>query len=179
MKTLLAFILVACSGMAAAQRYTCEVDMVDIRTNRVLQTFRIPGVADCFESKKACAKERRLSGRLNTADCVEYTRRPNNGNGNGGYRPDPRQIQIDSFLRMSNYQLAQEAQYGIGACRVARGSYNSSCTYYVNVNGRGYPYGGSGCAQSNYTYQYGCSERTEQENAGCMIRRAISQGECL
>jgi hypothetical protein len=175
MKTLLAFVLIACSGMAAAQRYTCEVDMIDIRTNRILQTFSIPGVADCFESKKACAKERRLSGRLNTADCVEYgeyNRRPNN-------RPDPRQVQIDNFLRMSNYQLATEGQYGIGSCKITRGSYNSSCNYYVNANGRGYPYGGSGCAQSNYTYSYGCSERTEQENAGCMIRRAISQGECL
>lgn len=170
MKTLLAFVLIACSGMAAAQRYTCEVDMVDVRTNRVIQTFSIPGVADCFEAKKACSKERRMSGRMNSADCIEY------GETN---RPDSRQVQIESFLRMSNYQLAQEGQYGIGACKVTRGSYNSSCSYYVNANGRGYPYGGSGCAQSNYTYSYGCSERTEQENAGCMIRRAISLGECL
>jgi hypothetical protein len=86
MKNLLVLALLTFSGMAAAQRYTCEVDMVDIRTNRLVQTFSIPGVSDCFEAKKACAKERRLSGRLNTADCIEYgesNHRPGQGNGNG------------------------------------------------------------------------------------------------
>jgi hypothetical protein len=86
MKNILALALLTFSGMAAAQRYTCEVDMVDINTNRIIQTFSIPGIADCFEAKKACAKERRMLGRLNTAECIEYgetNHRPGPGNGNG------------------------------------------------------------------------------------------------
>ena len=94
MKNILALALLTFSGMAAAQRYTCEVDMVDARTNRVIQTFSIPGVADCFEAKKACAKERRMLGRLNTAECIEYgeTNHRPNGNGNNGPRTEARRL---------------------------------------------------------------------------------------
>ena len=180
MKNLLALVLIACSGMAAAQRYTCEVDMVDIRTQRVIQTFVSRVGNDCFEAKKECSKERRLSGRLNTADCVEYgenNRRRPHGPVNPP-REDPRQVQINNLLRLSNWDLAMEAEYGIGACQVSRGGRGASCSHYVKVNGRGYP-NGSGCADSQYTYNYGCSERSSPENAGCLIRRALSRGECL
>lgn len=114
---------------------------------------------------------------------------PNNGGGyGGGYNPPHNgggygggygQGNIYQLLQLSDLQLAQEAALGIGRCKVNIGTYYNACDYYVQVNGAGWPHGGTGCASSQYTQAYGCSRWSEQENAGCMIRKAIERGLCI
>jgi hypothetical protein len=165
MKKLFLFSLLCMSLQAFAQ--ICEVDMTD-RYGRVVRTFRAYGDQNtCIEGMKECRKTIRLSPHLGGVDCVRR----------GGYNP-PNQPNLNYYLSMSDYQLAQEAQYGIGRCTVGRGGNNSACDYYVRVNGQGFG-NGSGCARQEYTRQYGCNYYSEFENAGCLIRISLQQRQCF
>jgi hypothetical protein len=74
MKTLLVFsILFLVSVTAYAQ--TCQVNMVDIRTRRVLQTFTAHGApGSCLDGLKECRKQIRLQNRYGMADCEQVVR---------------------------------------------------------------------------------------------------------
>lgn len=159
MKSLFLFAMLLMSVQAFAQ--VCEVEMKD-RYNRTIRVFR---EYDCQESMKQCRKTIRLQPHLGGVDCVRR----------GDYNPDP---DLSYYLRMSDYQLAQEAQYGIGRCTVGRGGYNSACDYYVRINGVGFG-NGTGCARQEYTRQYGCNYYSEIENAGCLIRISLQRRQCL
>lgn len=179
---LLAFLIMSAQTVMAQ---VCEVDMVD-RYNRVVRTFRAYGDPNtCIEGMKECRKTIRLSPQYGGVDCIrrgDYNPYPNpNPNPYPNPNPNPYpQPNLNYYLSMSNSQLAQEALYtGIGRCSVGQGSYNSSCDYYVRVNGYGFPQGGTGCASSQYTYRYGCNSYSEYDNAGCMIRLALQQRQCF
>ena len=169
MKRLLLLALLSLSSQVFAQ--VCEVDMTN-RYNQVVRTFRAYGAPDtCIEGMKECRKTIRLQPQLGGVDCVRR----------GDYNPPnpPHQNpSISYYLSMSNYQLAQEAMYGIGSCKVIQGSYSTSCQYYMKVNGYGFG-GGTGCAQEQYTRTYGCYSNSEFENAGCLTRIALQNRQCI
>ena len=172
MKQLFLFAILCMSAQVFAQ--TCEVDMTD-RYNRVVRTYRAYGNDNtCIEGMKQCRKAIRLEPHLGGVDCVrrgDY----NPPNPPNPYPPTPN---LNYYLSMSNYQLAQEAEYGIGRCTVGRGGYNSACDYYVRINGYGFG-NGTGCARVEYTRQYGCNSYSEYENAGCLIRISLQQRQCF
>lgn len=69
-----AMTLTAASAFAQYSSYRCEVDMVDLRTNRIITTIRATDMNDgCKEGMKACRLEIRQRGLLNRADCVRAT----------------------------------------------------------------------------------------------------------
>lgn len=177
MKQLFLFAILCLSAQAFSQ--TCEVDMVD-RYSRVVRTFRAYGNDNsCIEGMKQCRKSIRLDPYLGGVDCVrrgDYNP-PQNPN---PYPPQypPQNPNLNYYLSMTDYQLAQEAQYGIGRCTVGQGGYNSACSYYVRINGVGFG-NGTGCARQEYTRQYGCNSNSEFENAGCLIRISLQQRQCL
>lgn len=72
MKKMILAATLCLSGSAFA--YTCHVDMVDTRTNRLITTIRANDYGDqCREGMKACRLEIRQRGLLNRADCVRRT----------------------------------------------------------------------------------------------------------
>lgn len=172
MKKLILFAILSLSSQVFAQ--VCEVDMTD-RYNRTVRTFRAYGDPNtCIEGMKECRKTIRLQPHLGGVDCVrrgDYNPHPNPN-------PPHQNPSINYYLSMSNYQLAQEAMYGIGSCQVVQGSYNTSCQYYMKINGYGFG-GGTGCAQEQYTRQYGCNSYSEFENAGCLTRIALQNRQCI
>lgn len=185
----LCFLMLLCAvpAFAGYNSYSCEVVMVD-RYNRVIDRFyaqRDYRTNRCRDGLRDCNKEIRMRN-ISGVSCVETDVRSQPQPEPQPYpnpqpypRPYPQQpSQISRLLSLSNAALAQEAMYGIGRCEVARGSYNSTCQFYVKVNGYGFP-NGTGCAQETYTRAYGCSSYSEQENAGCMIRQALQRGQCL
>lgn len=183
MKTLflLATLLTSFSSFA----YMCRVDLVDTR-GYVIQTFRAQSDYNgtCRDGLRDCKREQRYR-RIHGSKCE--TRRghhnPTPGYGNGGYNPGPGygngygNNRFQHLLSLSDFQLVQEAAFGIGMCSVTRGSWGSACEFYVKRNGFGYPQG-TGCAKSSYTSMYGCNSWSEEQNAGCMIRKAIMRGDC-
>lgn len=174
-------LLLALTSMSSALAYTCRVDLVDVR-GRVINTYYAQTDYNgmCRDGLRDCnydMRQRGIQGR-----CVSSNNPGPNPNPNPypPYpNPNPNPGQIDRYLRMSDYQLAQEAQYGIGSCRLIRGSYNSACEYYLQARGQGYPYGTTGCTDSRYTYNYGCNSYDQLQNSGCMIRRALQARVCL
>jgi len=170
MKSLFLLAILCMSAQVFAQ--TCEVDMID-RYNRVVRTFRAYGdPSSCIEGMKECRKTIRLGPQLGGVDCIrrgDYNPNPN---------PNPPQRTLSYYLSLNDYQLAQEALYGIGRCQVVQGGYNSSCDYYMKVNGHGFG-GGTGCAQQQYTRNYGCNYYSEFENAGCLTRISLQNRQCL
>jgi len=171
--------LLAFTAMSSAFAYTCRVDLVD-RYNRVVQSYYAQTDYNgmCRDGLRDCNYDMRMRGIQGR--CVSSNNpAPNPNPYPPNPYPNPNPGQIDRYLRMSDSQLAQEAQYGIGQCRLTRGGYNSACDYYLQVRGQGYPYGTTGCTDSRYTYNYGCNSYDQLQNSGCMIRQALQRRECL
>ena len=180
MKKILFALLALMSASAFA--YTCRVDMVD-RYGRVVDTFYAQTDYNgmCRDGLRDCNREMRqrgINGRCETRNSYPNPN-PNPYPPYPNPNPNPPYGGVERYLRMNDYQLVQEAQYGIGSCRVTRGGYNSACDYYLNVRGQGFPYGGSGCTDSRYTYNYGCNSYDQTQNTACMIRYALNRRECL
>lgn len=65
-------ILVAALTLSAASAFAqvCQVEMRDIRSDRLIQTFTsYDGENNCYEAKKECSKQIRLQGRYGLAEC--------------------------------------------------------------------------------------------------------------
>jgi hypothetical protein len=82
------------------------------------------------------------------------------GNGGGSTYRGP-----DFYLSLSDTDLFSAATYGIGDCKIAGSCLGCACSYYVKVNGRGYP-GGTGCVDYR-------SEATSR------VRQALRLGICI
>ncbi len=82
------------SGSVFAQ--TCEVEMVESRSNRLIRTYR---AYDCYEAKKQCSKEIRTMGYYGRAECIQrdvtvYVPTPiPNTRPDYDYRPNPNDYQ--------------------------------------------------------------------------------------
>lgn len=194
MKTLLVLATLLTSFSSFA--YMCRVDLVDTR-GYVIQSFSAQRDLNgtCRDGLRLCKQEQRYRNVYGSkCETRQGSHHPGPGYGNGGYNPGPGygnggynpgpgygngygQNRFQHLLRLSDFELVQEAAFGIGMCSVTRGSWGSSCEFYVKRNGFGYPQG-TGCAKSQYTSMYGCNSWSEEQNAGCMIRKAIMRGDC-
>ncbi|HXH74668.1 MAG TPA: hypothetical protein VNJ08_06860 [Bacteriovoracaceae bacterium] len=73
------FLLLAVLGLSASAfaRNSCEVDMIDNHTGRILDTFRVIDLdGSCKEGMKQCRFEIRQRNYLGRADCVKEQVRP-------------------------------------------------------------------------------------------------------
>lgn len=179
MKKLLIVALTVFSAASFAR--VCYVDLVDQWSRYRYDTFTGYTYNNvCRDGLRECHRAKRERG-LVSAECVQRGIR---GPGRPGPRPPvpPRPVpgpgRYSHLLHLSDWSLAEEAERGrVGSCRVVDGPLFSVCSYYVRVNGRGYPQG-LGCSDRDYTYRYGCKSYSDKENAGCLVRKAILQGSC-
>jgi hypothetical protein len=161
--SLIALFLGLTSQVALAQRYSCQVNLVNNRGN-ILRTFRaIEQNGVCREGLRACNLAKREYSNPSLLRCQT-------SNISGPGQPS----QISRYLNLSDYQLVSEAQRGIGQCHVSRGGWNSACSYYTTVSGRGYP-AGTGCADIGYQ---NCNTRSQEANVACLVRNMLRSGAC-
>ncbi len=179
MKKILLLALTFFSAATLAQ--VCYVDLVDNHSNYRYDTFSAYSYGgSCRDGLRQCNRAKR-DRNLRGARCVQRrTSGPSYPSPRPSY-PNPGPSYPGSLtylLGLSDYQVADYAlQSRTGKCEVKKGDWRSSCDYYVEVNGHGYPQG-TGCADSRYTARYGCPSYSEKANAGCMIKKAIRQGAC-
>lgn len=178
MKKLLILLLTVFSTASFAQ--ICYVDLVDSYSNYRYDTFSAYTYGgSCRDALRECNRAKR-DRNINRARCVQRTSGPSYPNPGPSYpNPGPNHPgSLSYLLGMTDYQVADYAMSRrAGRCSVKRGGWGSSCDYYVEVNGYGYPQG-TGCADRAYTARYGCDSYSEKANAGCMIKKAIRQGAC-
>jgi hypothetical protein len=164
------------TNMVQAQAKSCVVDLVENRTYAIIKTF---SMEDCSSSKRKCLKARSEENRFLSTSCVEVSLSDQEG---ATPRVSSNELKKRNLLRSSDWGLALKAELGIGSCQVYRGKDDyDACGFYVIVGGQGYPQG-SGCASSTYHEQiipFGCNKPTDQENAGCLIRKALESGACF
>lgn len=156
----------------------CSIRMVD-NYGYTLRTYQgYDYNYNCRDYLRDCNRDLRSNNQGRGARCVRDTN--TNPNPYPPTNPYPPRSRFDHLLNQSNSVVADFAMRGqVGSCRVTTGSYYSACNYYVKVNNMSYPETyGSGCADSQYTYQYGCSYSNEKQNAGCLIKRAIRENRC-
>ena len=93
-----------------------------------------------------------------------------------------RSATVRALLEGKSYQdLFNTGLYTLGSCVILnlRGNENG-CRYIVTVNGEYFPdTEGNICSAPQVAVQVGCHVGTEQENAGCLFKKAIMQGRCL
>jgi hypothetical protein len=93
-----------------------------------------------------------------------------------------RSATVRAFLEGKSYQdIFNTGLYQLGSCVILnlRGNENG-CRYIVTVNGEYFPDSeGNICSAPQVAVQAGCHVGTEQENAGCLFKKAIMQGRCL
>ena len=158
----------------------CNVRLVDAR-NYTIRTFA--GYdnynSNCRDYLRECNRELRLDGR--GVRCIsDRTTTPPRTTIPPRRPLPPRQSRYQHVLNYSLSRIADEALRGnLGNCRIQTNRTASACRYYVKVRGSSFPdpYG-TGCARSQYTYMFNCSYANELDNAGCLIRQAITQNLC-
>jgi hypothetical protein len=99
------FIAAALCLSGSAFAYTCEVDMLETRTNRILTTIRVSEDYDdsCRKAMKACRLEIRKRGLLDRADCIR--RIITNPRPHPDYNPNP-SGQVESRRPLRNGEKA-------------------------------------------------------------------------
>ncbi len=162
---------VSFAAQAQIQRH-CQVELVD-QFNRVLQSFwgSTNHIGMCQDALRDCNYTRRTRNLMH-AQCVSR-QLP------GGSRGRVPTSQERYYLQLSNHQLLQEALSirGIGSCQARRGHQFDRCEYYITANHRGYPIA-SGCSHP-VDVRHFCHYRNQRDNAACMIRLAIEEGQCF
>lgn len=178
--TLSLFTLLTSASYAQSYSTSCQVNLVDPYSDYVYDTFTSysDSRGQCQAGLRACNRARLERGARHLK-CVTLRNDHRTPPGTPVYPYN----RFSHLLRYSDHYLANYALDGrVGSCRVefVRSSYGRrTCEYYVFVDGRPYPNPTrSSCTQREFTRAYGCNSASEQENAGCMIRKAITSNLC-
>lgn len=169
---------------------TCRYELVDGLNYSVVKTY--PNQA-CNVAYDKCAVERDTknasfgSKRYFCAEKVDDDLQNRNTN---EYTPVPYDISaelqalIDAYLEdKSLMDIFEDGYwYGVNSCVIVGLTGNEDdCDYIIKVGQaeEWYPYtDGSICSDASVASKMGCNVGTEEENAGCILQKAIQEGYC-
>lgn len=173
---------------------TCQYDLVDSETNTTVRTFGESGNLSCNLAYDLCAADRDAANAGTYEDeryfCAESVSDEYANNDDTVFNPnddvilsEDQQNRIEDYLAVTtDLQAYRDAVAGrLGECSVwkLRGN-RHGCTYRMKVNGENYPDAqGLVCSAPAQADIIGCNVGSEQENIGCILKNAVSNGHCL
>lgn len=173
---------------------TCQYDLVDSETNTTVRTFGESGNLSCNLAYDLCATDRDAANAGTYEDeryfCAESVGDEYANNDDTVFNPnddvilsEDQQNRIEDYLAVTtDLQAYRDAVAGrLGECSVwkLRGN-RHGCTYRMKVNGENYPDAqGLVCSAPAQADIIGCNVGSEQENLGCILKNAVSNGHCL
>lgn len=166
----------------------CQYDLVDGDTYTTVKTFDLKACSIAYDE---CATERDTMNHnigMERYFCAESVDQDLSNQNDTDYTSSPvemndaKKAAIASYLEGKSYQdIFDDAYYNwINDCNIVkvRGDENG-CRYYAKIDDDVYPQEDAlVCSESEQAALVGCNVGTEQENAGCIMKKAIEEGYC-
>ncbi len=169
---------------------TCNYELVDTEDYSVIKGY--PNQA-CTTGYDSCASERDMVNRILQTDrffCAEKVDSDLRNENVEMYSPTPFDLTVEQQEAIAAYLedlslldiFDDGYYYGVNSCYIEDTTNDvNGCSYMIKVGDEAQPYpfvDGSICSSSKAAARMNCNVGSQQENAGCILQRAIQEGYC-
>ncbi len=167
----------------------CQYDLVDGDSNTVAGRTELMACNEAFDLCAADRDVRNTEVGMDRFFCAESVDPDLRQEGQTTYYPLPQVIseaeqkQIAEFLKGKDVRKIWKAGYrqGVGTCSIVKLRGNEhDCKWMINVKGKHFPDANGGiCSAKDRAALIGCEEDGQKNNAGCILKKAVLEGQCF